>query len=379
MVGDSSGKPMQGMLDAIARMQPAALARLLKLTATNAGEPPDALLGMIEVPPEIARELAALLRPAAQSEQQRGVPAEADAPGIVAEVAHYNDNDQQHVETLVAASTPAKLAARALATTVQVARSRPTEESVTAIGDAVRVAIDRHVYSDLGPAFALLAELGSDPALATSVAAVRTSLAEELLEAYVHAPADSREYLAAEVRRLAEVVGPVAARMLRAGDPEHTAQIVALLVTLRDKRLMPVISQALDHLDSGVRAAAVAALADVPGPESAAMLQRALAHWDPATRRVAAHEIGRAGRTEALPALLRLLEEMYLFERNYELKKEVLRSLELMRPEQARGVLTRMARRRFIIGKKNRELRYLAQRTLALLESPQQNRGEMRT
>jgi HEAT repeat protein len=108
----------------------------------------------------------------------------------------------------------------------------------------------------------------------------------------------------------------------------------------------------------------------MPGPESASMLQRALAHWDPQTRRTAAREIGRTNRVEALPALLRLLDEVYFFERNYELKKEVLKSLESMRPAQAKGVLTRMAKRRFVIGKKNRELRYLAQRTLSLLESP---------
>lgn len=370
MVRDGAGKPMQGMLDAVAHMKPAALARLLKLVATKAGEAPDALLGMIEVPPEIAKELEALLRPSPQSESERGVPAEADAPGIVAEVAEYDDSDQIHVETLVAASTPAQLAARALATTLQVARARPTTDSVQAIGDAVQVALGRRVYGDLGAAFALLAELAPDPALGASVTSVRTSLAEAVLDAYVSAPADAREPLTAEMSRLSEVVGPVAARMLRTGSPEQSAIVVELLVSLRDKRLTPIISQALDHLDSNVRSAAVTALANVPGSESASMLQRALAHWDPETRRSAAREIGRANRTEALPALLHLLEEMYLFERNYELKKEVLKSLEIMRPEQARAILTRMANRRFVIGKKNRELRYLAQRTLALLESP---------
>jgi len=369
LVPNRAGKPMHGMLDAVARMQPAALARLLRLVAMGAGEAPDALIGTIEVPPEIARELAELLRPAPQSDSERGVPAEADAPGIVAEVAEYDDGDQRHVEMLVAASTPSQLAARALATTLQVARSRPTPDSVHAIGDAVRVALGHHVYYDLGAAFALLAELAPDPALGASVTTVRSSLAEEILDAYVGAAKDARMYLVAEMSRLGEVIGPVAARVLRTGDPERSAVIVEMLVSLRDKRLTPIISQALDHLDSSVRAAAVAALANVPGPESASILQRALAHWDPQTRRIAAHEIGRADRQEALPALLHLLEEMYLFERNYELKKEVLKSLEMMRPEQARGILTRMANRRFVIGKKNRELRYLAQRTLALLEN----------
>jgi HEAT repeat protein len=95
---------------------------------------------------------------------------------------------------------------------------------------------------------------------------------------------------------------------------------------------------------------------------------KALAHWDPETRRIAAREIGRTGNTGALPALLKIMAEVSLFERNYELKKEVLKSLESLHSPQAVPVLRRLARRGFVIGKKNRELRYLAQRVLESLE-----------
>ena len=57
------------------------------------------------------------------------------------------------------------------------------------------------------------------------------------------------------------------------------------------------MSQALDHLDAEVRAAAVQALADTPGPEARQALTKALGHWDPETRRyVDSRDRPRAGR-----------------------------------------------------------------------------------
>jgi hypothetical protein len=55
-------------------------------------------------------------------------------------------------------------------------------------------------------------------------------------------------------------------------------------------------------------------------------------------------------------------------ERNYELKKEVLKSLEAIGSERAIPALRRIASRRLVLGKKNRELRYLAGRVLDSIE-----------
>lgn len=376
LVLDTGGKPMQGLLDAIAKMPTASLARLLKLAATASGREPDALMGAIELPPEIQRELAALLRPAAQSESDRGVPAAPDVPGIVADVAESDEGDQLHIEALMRAATPAQAASRALATTLEVARLNPGTDVVQAISEAVKVALSTGATADLGNAFSTLGELAFDPALAPAVSTTRTAIAEYVLDAYVTGSEETRSRLARSASRLSEAVGPAAARLLRTGEPAQAAAIVRLLVSLKDKRLTPVVSQALDHIDSGVRTAAISALADVPGPESVAMLQKALAHWDPETRRVAAREIGRARVVDAAPALLRILEEVNLFERNYELKKEVLKSLESLKTPDSIPLLKRLARRRFVMGKKNRELRYLAQKTLALVDV---DRGEMPT
>lgn len=371
---DVAGKPMQGMLDAIAKMPVASLARLLRLAAAGSGQAPDALMSAIQVPPEVARELAALLRPAPQSESERGVPAEPDVPGIVADVAESDEGDQLRIEELVRGSTPGSVASRALSTTVEVARARPDIDAVQAIAEAVNVAIGTGAAADFGPALVALSDMAADPALLSTVSAARMSIAEKILDAYVAGPAANHAQLTGAAIRISEAIGPVAARMLRTGDANHAAAVVRLLVSMQDKRLTPVISQAIDHLDSAVRSSAICALADVPGAESVAILQKALSHWDPETRRTAAREIGRARLVDATPALIRILEEVSLFERNYELKKEVLKSLEYLKTPQAIPLLERLATRRFVMGKKNRELRYLAQRTLAVLQA---DRGEL--
>ncbi|MGB4593612.1 MAG: hypothetical protein WBI63_07580 [Coriobacteriia bacterium] len=373
---DGTGAHMDGMLDAIAKMPPAALARLLRIVAEHSGSAPDSLLGTLEIPPEIARELAALLRPAAQTESDRGVPATPDVPGIAAEVAEPDEGDQLHIEALVRESTPALAASRALVATIQVARTRPAEDAVRALGESVRAALGAGAYGGLGAAFALLDELALRPELLNAVASVRTPLAEQILNAYTVAPEEARAALVTQMSRMAEVIGPAAGRILRDGDPAKAASVVRFIASAGDKRLLPFVAQALDHIDIAVRAAALSALADAPGVQSTALLQKSLSHWDPETRRVAAREIGRAEVLDAVPALLKILEDVNLFERNYELKKEVFSSIENLRPAQAIPVLSRIAGRRLVIGKKNRELRYRAKRTLELLETASSHRGE---
>lgn len=372
---DASGARMGGMLDAIAKMPPAALARLLRLVAEQSGAEPDALLGALEIPPEVASELAALLRPSPQSESDRGVPAAPDVPGIVAEVAESDESDQLRIEALMRASTPAAAASRALATTLQVARSRPSDDAIVALGDSVRASLRAGGYDGLGEAFALLDEVSRQPELSATVASVRAPLAEEMLDAYTSAPEQTRGTLATQVSRMSEIVGPAAGRIVRSGDPAKAAAVVRMMASAGDKRLLPIVAQALDHLDIGVRAAAVAALADYHSPESSALLQKALTHWDPQTRRIAVRDIGRANVQGAVPALLRILEEVNLFERNYELKKEVLGSIGALRPAQAVPVLRRIAGRKLVIGKKNRELRYRARQTLELLNAASNPEG----
>jgi HEAT repeat protein len=151
-----------------------------------------------------------------------------------------------------------------------------------------------------------------------------------------------------------------------------------VLVSIGDKRSLPILRQAMDHVDFEVRRACLAALAETGGPEAESLLVNALNHWDPETRRVAAHEIGRAKAASAVPAMLRILQGYYLFERNYGLKKEVIESLEAIGSPLAEPTLRRMAHQRFVIGRKNRELQFLARRALRGIETAQ-SRNEEKT
>jgi hypothetical protein len=397
---DAEGRHMDSVLDIIGHMQPAALARLLRLTAQMMARQPETLLREIELPPELFAELATLLKPTFREDLASGVPPEADAEEISREIAAADDEDIAHIGMLVTASTPSSAAVRGLRTVVRIARDRPTEESVRAVTDALGSAVICGAFDEVSQAAELLTELSADPALAPAIQAARTVLsspeilrecvrrlaedpaplnarallegagaagAEALVNGYLEAGSSGREHLMPVIASMAEPVAAVVGRTLRSGDPAQAAEAIDMLGATGARRLLPTIAVALEHLDSRVRQAAIVALGANPGPDSASILQKALAHWDPETRRLAAREIGRAKLTDAVPALLRVIAVVNLFERNYELKKEVLKSLEALDSPQAIPVLERLARQPMVIGKKNRELRYLARRVLETL------------
>lgn len=392
---------MDGLLEVVAHMPPAALARLLRLTAESRNADAGAVIGAIEFPPELAAELARMLKPSPQTEAERGVPPEADVGGIAHEVAAADESDLAHITTLVKATTARTAAARGLITTVQMASDRPGDDTLRAVTEAVKPAVQQGALDELASAAALVQRLADDPALAASVQGARAALAdpvlletaarrlgddpdsraarsllsaagtpgaEALVSAYLDANELQRANLLPAATEMIESVAPIAGRVLRAGEASSASAMLRLLGSMHSRRLVPTIASGLEHLDVGVREAAIVALAGSPSPETTQVLSKALAHWDPETRRIAAREIGRSGNADAVPALLKVIAEVSMFERNYELKKEVLKSLEMLRSPQAIPALKRMAKRGFVIGKKNRELRYLAQRVLESLE-----------
>lgn len=394
---DSPDSGMDGLLNVIAHMPPAALARLLKLTAESQNARPESMLGAIEFPPELAAELALLLRPSPQTEADRGVPPEADVSGIAQEVAETDEEDLLHIGSMISAVNALSAAARGLSTTVQMAQDRLTDESVLAVAEAIKPAAAQGALAELAAAAALIQQLSADPALSSSVQSARTALhdpallencahrvaddpsaesarqlllsagtagAEALVTAYLGASEIQRTHLLSTVSDMIETVAPIAGRVLRAGDATSAEVMLRLLGAMGSRRLAPTIASGLEHLDGRVREAAVIALASSPGTEATQLLIKTLGHWDPVTRRVAVREIGRSGNMDAIPALLKIVSDVSIFDRNYELKKEVLISLEALRSPQAVPVLKRLARRGPVIGKKNRELRYLAQRVL---------------
>jgi hypothetical protein len=398
---DSSGKPMTGMLDAVARMKPAALARLLALAAATTGTPANELLCGLKLPPEALRAVMLLLAPSPQAETARGVPSDPDVSLIVKDVTAEIETETSDLERQIARSSPALAAGKALRTTVEIAKERHSEGAVQAVAEALAPAVRAGAFAEVREALTFLASLDHDVALAGAATHARLKLADpELLRFciaqlsrgadpdvvaailsaggplaadtfiafYLDANESLRPRLQQVLRMMGDVVTMAAGRRIRDADARNARELIDVLVGIGDKRTVPVLRQALEHLDFDVRRACLRALGRIGGPESERLLVGALTHWDPETRGVAAHEIGQARAMSAVPAMLKILQGYYLFERNYGLKKELIESLEVLGSPAAEPTLRRMAHRRFVIGRKNRELRYLARRALTGLE-----------
>lgn len=396
-----AGDAMTGMLDVVAHMPPAALARLLRLTAQMRSEDEHSLLGAFELPPAVLAEVAALMHPSPISDEQRGIPAEADVSGIAAEVSGTDEEDVLQLDRMVAGTTARDTAARGLATAIRVARLRLTDDAVRAVAEAIPAAAKHGALPQVADAATLLDDAGSDPATSAAAAAARHTLgdpvlarecvrqllldhtseaaralllasgatgAEAVIDAYAHGDQASRSTLVALTDMISESMAPVAGRVLRSGEPAAALVVIDMLRAVGSRRLTPTIALGLEHLDAHVRQAAIAAIARTPGTESLQLLEKCLAHWDPETRRIAAREIGAARIEDAVPALLKVIAVAEVNERNYELKKEVLKSLEAIGSQRAIPALRRIASRRLVLGKKNRELRYLAGRVLDSIE-----------
>ena len=395
-----SGSPgadrMDGMLHVIAHMPAAALARLLRLSATRANEAPDALLNVLEFPPELAAELAALLRPAAQSESGRGVPPEADVAGIVAEVAAPTQADNARVGALVRATTARSAASRGLATTTAMARTRPTEDSIRSMVEALGPAAHACAFDELADSADLLRELAQDPRLATATHAARSILmsptllractraiadgeharsardlidgagmagAEALLDAYLEAEPARRGRLLPVVTSAIDSVSTVAGRILRSGEAASAVEVVNLFGSLNSRRVVSTLAIGLEHPARAVREATLLALTRCPGDAGWEIIRRALGHRDPATRQLAIRMAGRAGLTRFVPDILAVIAEKGA---DHDLKQEALRSLEALHSKQAIPALSRLANR-LALGRKNRELRNLARQVVEAL------------
>lgn len=402
LAADPSGARMEGMLGVIAKMKPAALARLLKLVAMQAGTDPSRIAGALKLPPETAHLLEMLLAPTPSADPDFGASTQVVAESIAAQMAEPSDPGE--LERQVAIASPQLASARALVTAVAVSRTHPDADAVKAIAGPLSAAASDGAFATVREALRRLDELGSDPALSSSVSAARQTLAdprvladvvaaplndsdaaiageilhaagapgaEALLLYYIHANESSRSLLRPVMRGMSEQVLGVASKLLRGDDPATATAVLRALPALGDKRTVPVIAAALDNLDSGVRRAAVTALADTPGPEAEQALARAVNSWDPSTQRWAIAEIGRVHAVSTLPALIRALDDINVG-RTHDTKKQIISTLTEMGSADALPALKRVAGRRLVFGKKNKELRLIARRAVAHLTQAQE-------
>ncbi|MDA3935674.1 MAG: hypothetical protein PF636_02235 [Actinomycetota bacterium] len=84
---DTDGQHMEGTLGIIADMKPAALARLLTIVSAQAGTEPGRVAAAIDLPPEVAAQVALLLAPSPRTEAECGVPPEAETDNIAQDMA----------------------------------------------------------------------------------------------------------------------------------------------------------------------------------------------------------------------------------------------------------------------------------------------------
>lgn len=390
---DTSGHRMEGMLGVIARMKPAALARLFTLVAAQVGTDPQRISGAVKLPPETAKMLAFLLAPTpdVDPEFERSTPDQAAELNQIM----LAEEDTSDIERQVAVASPMLSSGRALSTATAVSRTRPDIDSVRSIGDVLPQATRDGSFEQVREALRRLDDLANDPALTEEASAARATLAEAkvledvcrvsvsdadaaiageilaaagstgaevLLDNYIRMSEARRSLFHPVLRGMSEGVLGVARQRLRGSTVTTAAGILRVLPTLGDKRAVPVIAEMVNHLDEQVRFAAVSALASFQSPDASAALVRALNHREPETQRFAVREIGRARVGAAVPALSRALEDINVFQRTYETRKEIIRSLEQIGTKDAEKALRGFAARSIGLGRKTRELRAQAVR-----------------
>jgi len=388
---DVEGTRMEGMLAVIARMKPAALARLLRLVAAQADTDPNRIAAAMTLPPETAKMLSILLAPTPSMEPDFGMPETEQAASIAAQV--YEESDTSELERQVAVAAPSLSSGRALATSVAISRRRLDEETIRAIGEVLPQAARDGAFPTVREALRRLDEIATDPGLSDTVAAARSSLAqpqvladvcrapetdadaaiageilhaagsagaEALLDCYIRVPEADRSLLRPVMRGMSEGILGIARQRLRTAEPRIAVAIVRALPALGDRRAIPVIAEGVDHLDESVRFASLTALASIPTPEAGAALVKALKHREPETQRFAVREIGRGRVEAAVPALARALEDINRLQPTFETRKEIVRALAQIGTPEAERALRGFASRTLGLGRRSRELRNFA-------------------
>jgi hypothetical protein len=374
----------------------------------QAGTDPRRIAAALPLPPETAKLLAIMLGPAALEDGpgDPGAPQTLSASQLAAEMAE--PIDQGDVQRQIAVASPQLAASRALTTAVAVSRQHPDTDSIASIGDSLPQAAKDGAFPTVREALRRLDELTDNAALIGSVSEARGTLsnpkvladvckavatdadaaiageilqaagpagAEALLDAYLTAPDVKRSLLRPVLRSMSDSVLGVARARLRNEQARRAVEIVRTLSALGDRRAIPVLSQALAHLDEQVRFAAITALADSPEPEAANALIKALGHPEPETQRFAVREIGRVKAAPAVHQLTRALEDLNVLQRTYETKKEVIRALEQIATPEAQRALKRTADRGLVWGRKSRQLRSQARLALENIEYADDHSG----
>jgi hypothetical protein len=398
---DSAGKTMEGMLAVIAGMKPATLARLLTLSAGRTGTDPQSLLPKLELPPEAMRAIELMLRPSPRTESDCGVPSSPDTGGMAAEAMAENEEDDLAIRQAVASVDRHAAATRALSTTLALARRADDPETLAALGDAAAKGLAVGAFPMVREALRLLDEVAPGPEIDVVLTRARQAIAQpealaeglarlfevpqardagfivanagppgaDALLAELIGATDSRRPALVETARVApEHVVSAAGRRLRTAGPAEAKTLVALLSDLGDRRAVGALAQALDSGSPEVRTAAIAGLATLDTADAWSSIVSCLTHPDESTARFALSAIRSAGRRQAVPAMLAVLQLKSSGSRNQSLKREIISDMAALGATEALPTLKRMASRRIVFGRGNRELRDVARSAVTDLE-----------
>ena len=397
---DSSGARMEGVFDVVAQMNPATLARLLTLVAARGDQKPSDLLSKMQLPPEAMRAIALLMRPSADTDPSRGTePGEPDVAGIVETIEAEEDSDAEMERRLIGAA-PRLAASRALRTTLALARTSPTVDSVAAVGDAMLGALKAGAFGAVRDGLTFFEGAATNPELTGAIGRARAGLADTsiLLQAmataraaapedvaavlaaagpvgadvamgaWIDAEQDDRTVLERAFAMSPEGVITAAGRRLHTSDPFEAVQLTELLAIVGDRRAVPALRQTLDNAFPEVRLAAITALSRLGSAEAWRAVYSALRSDDFATVQHVLSLVRAADSRDAIPVMLEIAGSKGAGNRNREIRREIIDCLGGMHAEAARPLLRKIAGKRFVFTKAAKELRGAARGALATMD-----------
>jgi len=366
---DTSGAPMRGMLDAVAKLSPAALSRLLRLVADAAATTPGELLATLTLPADVAREVARLFElPTPEQHAALGYePQTAPEPQAIASaMAATQESDYAHIIEIVRAARRESVAKRILLTTVRLAAVRPSAETIQALGEALNAAVANDAWDAVSQAIEAIDEAMANPTIEPEAVRVRAALAGMLVERYTHAGHDTRNELRRLLSALPENAGAAVAKTIRR-DPDASVKMISLLLSLHDARVLPTVVLAVEQLDAQMAQQALVTIADADDAEAQSLLVRFVRTGDSIIKTMAVREIGRSSLDSAIPALIEALGTAGRGQKSLDLEQEILRTLELLHAEAALPAIDTIARRRFALGRHARQLRTSARTAAATI------------
>ncbi len=149
---------------------------------------------------------------------------------------------------------------------------------------------------------------------------------------------------------------------------------VHVLGRLGSAKAIVYLDQLMRHPEYRVRREVVEALVRIGTDDAEARIVVFLDDPNEGIRLKAVLSLSDDGLRRAVPRLLGLLEWPDAWSQQYLVKQEVIAALARVRAREAVPVLSRIARRRFVLGSRRRRLRHLAQDALAMIESDDQPR-----